>query len=99
MIPKSINILGYKVEITVGKMDDGEEGEFKCKGGKYYIRINEDTKYNKKRVLLHEVIHGIYEIGAIGETMTDEQEESHTKGIENGLWPLLNSGLFDDRKS
>jgi hypothetical protein len=48
-----------------------------------------------KRVLFHELIHALFHMAGLDETLSAKTEETVVCGIENLFWPLIESKRFE----
>ena len=87
-MPKSVTVLGHKINIKVVEHldDDGQEllGAFNAETKTIFL-----SKGCDKSVLLHEVIHAAIYLSGNSEGLSANREEAIVLALEHALFPLL----------
>lgn len=93
----NVTILGQDVSVTYEKITSETEilhGDYLDQA----IRINSDSKHDARRILLHECMHAILEVSGQSCLLKTKREEAIVLCLENGLWPLIKKGIFNEKK-
>ena len=89
---KKIKVFGVNIPIKVVELESG--------GGQYISRKilidpDEDEKNTRMLTIFHEAIHAALDIGGVAHALSPDMEEAIVRCIENGLGPLVTSGVFN----
>ncbi len=93
-LPKSVMVLGHKFTIKWDHaFDDGDFGDTDILEREIRIGKRCDTADKRASTYFHEIIHAAIGVAGHEHSLGEKLEESLVTGLENALYPLLDTVL------